>query len=491
MMNQQIHSTAATPPLFFMAAHRVSGSVAGGNQQLNISNNNKHCHLQGSPTHAAVIGLGQSGLAAAVFLSKQGLDVDVYDSSNKPVLRQQLAQQLPDVQLHCGSLAVEHWSNDSLLVVSPGVPLSHPDLAPLLATGVRPVGDVELFAQCVQSPVIAITGSNGKSTVTALVGEILQHAGRRVAVGGNIGVPVLELLDDDKNDIYVLELSSFQLETTWSLKPVIAVVLNIAVDHMDRYPGMDDYIATKLKVYKGSARMLLNAGEPCLFQTQQRQQSDKEQIFFSSAKPEKEQDYGLSDINGAVYLYRGDKPLIAADDVHLAGQHNQLNVLAAWALASNVGIADSLIKEAVTEFKGLPHRMELLYRINGVDWLNDSKGTNVSASVAALRGLHAPVILIAGGIAKDADFTPLREVVEQHVKAIILIGRDARKIQDAVSDVVSTSLAADMSDAVAQASVLAETGDVVLLSPACASFDMYQNFEQRGDDFRRCAGRLV
>ncbi|GBE07211.1 UDP-N-acetylmuramoylalanine--D-glutamate ligase [bacterium BMS3Bbin11] len=494
MMNQKINSTPGTPPLFFMVVHRVSGSVAGGNQQPNISNNNKHCHLQGSPTHAAVIGLGQSGLAAAVFLSKQGLDVDVYDSSNKPVLRQQLAQQLPDVQLHCGSLAVEHWSNDSLLVVSPGVPLSHPDLAPLLATGVRPIGDVELFAQCVRSPVIAITGSNGKSTVTALVGEILQHAGRRAAVGGNIGVPVLELLDDDKNDIYVLELSSFQLETTWSLKPAIAVVLNIAADHMDRYSGMDDYIATKLKVYKGSARILMNADEPCLLQRQQRQnmqQSDKEQIFFSSMKPEKGQDYGLSDINGAVYLCRGDKSLIAADDIHIAGQHNQLNVLAAWALASSLGIADSLIKEAVTEFKGLPHRMELLHRINGVDWINDSKGTNVGASVAALRGLQAPVILIAGGIAKDADFTPLREVVKRHVKAIILIGRDARKIQDAVSDIVSTSLAADMSDAVAQASVLAETGDVVILSPACASFDMYQNFEQRGDDFRRCVGRLV
>jgi len=491
MLNQQIHNTAAAPAIYLMAADRASGSVAPGNQQLEINNSNKRCHLQGSPGHAAIIGLGLSGLAAAVFLSKQGLDVDVYDSSNKPVLRQQLEQQLPDVQLHCGSLAVEHWTDDSLLVVSPGVPLSHPDLAPLLATGVRPVGDVELFAQCVQSPVIAITGSNGKSTVTALVGEILQHAGRRVAVGGNIGVPVLELLDDDKNNIYVLELSSFQMETTWSLKPAIAVVLNIAADHMDRYQGMDDYIATKLKVYKGSARMLLNADEPQLLQGLQMQQNNHEQIFFSSAMPEKEQDYGLSDSNGAVYLYRGDEPLIAADEIHLAGKHNLLNVLAAWALASSVGVADSLIKEAVTEFKALPHRMELLHRIKGVDWINDSKGTNVGASVAALHGLHAPVILIAGGIAKDADFTPLREAVEQHVKAIILIGRDAGKIQDAVSDVVSTSMAADMSDAVAQASALAEAGDVVLLSPACASFDMYQNFEQRGDDFRLWAGRLV
>ncbi len=487
MMNQQTHDRPVTPAHYFMAPDR---GVEDNNEQADTDN--KCCQLKGNPTHAAVIGLGLSGLAAAVFLSKQGLDVDVYDSSHRPALRQQLAQQLPDVHVHCGSLAVEHWSDDSLLVVSPGVPLSHPDLAALLATGVRPVGDVELFAQCVQSPVIAITGSNGKSTVTALVGEILQRAGHRVAVGGNIGVPVLELLDDDNNDIYVLELSSFQLETTWSLKPEIAVLLNIAADHMDRYQDMDHYIATKLKVYMGSARMLLNADEPCILQRQQTQKSDKEQIFFSSAIPEKEQDFGLSDINGAVYLCRGDKPLIAANDIHLAGQHNQLNVLAAWALASSVGVADSLIKEAVTEFKGLPHRMELLHRLNGVAWINDSKGTNVGASVAALRGLHAPVILIAGGIAKDADFTPLREaVVEQHVKAVIVIGRDAGKIQDAVSDVVSTSLAADMSDAVAQASVLAEAGDVVLLSPACASFDMYQNFEQRGDDFRRCAGRLV
>ena len=485
-MNQQNHISPATLPLYMMVDDRVSGTVTDGDMQQEA--NNSHCRLQSRPTHAAVIGLGQSGLATAVFLRKQGLDVDVYDSSNNPVLRQQLEQLLPDVQLHCGSLSVENWSNDSLLVVSPGVPLSHPELAPLLATGVRPVGDVELFAQCVQSPVIAITGSNGKSTVTALVGEILKHAGQRVAVGGNIGVPVLELLDDDKVDIYVLELSSFQLETTWSLKPEIAVVLNIAADHMDRYQGMDDYIATKLKVYMGSTVRLLNADELSI--VKMAGQSDEGQIIFSSARPEKEQDYGISEIEDGVFLCRGETPLIAANDINLAGQHNQLNVLAAWALASSVGIADRLIKQAVTEFKGLPHRMELLHEHNGVAWINDSKATNVGACVAALRGLHAPVILIAGGIAKDADFTPLRKAVE-NVKAVILIGRDAVKIQDAVSDVVTTRLAADMSDAVAQAAVMAETGDVVLLSPACASFDMYQNFEQRGDDFRLCAGRLV
>ncbi|MEA1888629.1 MAG: UDP-N-acetylmuramoyl-L-alanine--D-glutamate ligase [Pseudomonadota bacterium] len=486
MMNLQTHNRSTMLSHYFMVADSVSGSAAGSKQSMD--SNSKRCSLQGSPTHAAVIGLGKSGLATAVFLSRQGLDVDVYDSSNDPVLRQQLKQQLPDVRLHCGSLAVEHWRDDSLLVVSPGVPLSHPDLAPLLATGVRPVGDVELFAQCVQSPVIAITGSNGKSTVTALLGEILQHAGQRVAVGGNIGVPVLELLNDDENDIYVLELSSFQLETTWTLKPAIAVVLNIAADHMDRYQGIEDYIATKAKVYQGSEKMLLNADESSVMQMQQ---SDQESLLFSSAVPEKEQDYGLSTINDAVFLCRGNKVLIAAEDIHLTGLHNLLNVLAAWALASSVGVGDSQIKEAVIAFRGLPHRMELLHIINGVVWINDSKGTNVGASVAALRGLDSPVVLIAGGIAKDADFAPLREAVEQHVKAVVLIGRDAEKIQEALSDVVTTSQAADMSDAVTQAYALAEPGDVVLLSPACASFDMYQNFEQRGDDFRRCAGRLI
>ncbi len=469
-----------------MAGKVPESTPSGGNHQSGL--NRRRCSLQGNPGHAVVIGLGQSGLAAAVFLNRQGLDVDVYDSSTQPVLREQLQQLLPDVVLHCGSLAVEHWRDDSLLVVSPGVPLSHPDLAPLLARGVRPVGDVELFAQCVQSPVIAITGSNGKSTVTALVGEILLHAGLRAAVGGNIGVPVLELLDNHENDIYVLELSSFQLETTWSLKPLIAVVLNIAADHMDRYTDIDDYIASKLKVYQGSTAMLLNAEELSI---QQRIKSDREQICFSSSAPEKEQDYGLSEIDGVTYLCRGDKRLIAADDIHLSGQHNLLNVLAAWALASKASVADGLIKEAVIRFKGLPHRMELIRKLAGIAWINDSKGTNVGASVAALNGLQAPVILIAGGVAKDADFTPLREAAEKKVKAIILIGRDAGKIQDVLSDVVSTCRAVDMSDAVVQASSLAQKGDVVLLSPACASFDMYQNFEQRGDDFRRCVRGLV
>ncbi len=230
MLNQHTHIVSSSALQSVMS---VTGTSSTATREKKMSG--QRCQLQGSPGHAAVIGLGRSGLATAIFLSNMGLDVDVYDSSNTPALAEELHQNAPAVQMISGSLAVERWREDSLLVVSPGVPLSHPDLALLLEKGVRPVGDVELFAQCVESPVIAITGSNGKSTVTVLLGEILQHAGRKAAVGGNIGVPVLELLNDQEHDVYVLELSSFQLETTWSLNPVIATVLNVAADHMDRY----------------------------------------------------------------------------------------------------------------------------------------------------------------------------------------------------------------------------------------------------------------
>lgn len=483
MISQQKQFVNSSPQAHLMAVDDTSGLSGAEGRKFEQTR-----QLQGNPSHAAIIGLGRSGLATAVFLSKNGLDVDVYDSSNKPALRKQLHQQAPDVQITCGSLAVERWRHDSLLVVSPGVPLTHPDLTPLLAQGVRPVGDVELFAQCVQAPVIAITGSNGKSTVTVLLGEILKHAGRKVAVGGNIGVPVLELLDDEKNEIYVLELSSFQLETTWSLNPVIATVLNVAADHMDRYVDMDDYIASKAKIFNGNGKMLLNADDPA---TEKLLKSGRDKIFFGSAAPEADKDYGLSELDGRLYLFRGTQSLMAADEIHLAGQHNLLNVLAAWALASNIGIEDHVIKGAVAKFSGLPHRMEWLASVNGVDWINDSKGTNVGATVAAIQGLNRPVVLIAGGIAKDADFSPLREVAGQHVKAVILIGRDAGKIAAALTGEVPVNIAGNMDDAVRMGAEMAQAGDVVLLSPACASFDMYQNFEHRGDDFRRCVGGLT
>lgn len=479
MLNQFTQFACPSAALHIMSAGDRSSSATKDEEKFS-----PRCQLQGNPGHAAVIGLGRSGMATAIFLSEMGLDVDVYDSSNKPALSEELRRNAPEVQIISGSLVVERWDEDSLLVVSPGVPLTHPDLSQILKKGVRPVGDVELFAQCTRAPVIAITGSNGKSTVTALLGEILKHAGRKVAVGGNIGVPVLELLDDT-NEIYVLELSSFQLETTWSLNAAAATVLNIAADHMDRYVSMSDYIASKAKVFTGNGRMLLNADDSATIELMK---SARESILFSSKVPHSENDYGLSELDGRLFLFRGSQPLMAADEIHLSGQHNLLNVLAAWALASVSGVDDIVIKQAVAKFAGLPHRMEWLASIKDVDWINDSKGTNVGATVAAIKGLKRPVILIAGGIAKDADFSPLREVVIEHVKAVILIGRDAGKITAALSGAVPISLAVDMCDAVSKGAEMALAGDVVLLSPACASFDMYKNFEHRGDEFRHCVG---
>ena len=484
MIYQNSKYTDNISPLYLMTVEDNHGSAAAESKK-----SVKGCRLHGNPGHAAVIGLGRSGLATAIFLNNKGLDVDVYDSSSSPAFSEQLQQLAPDVRIIRGSLAVDHWRDDSLLVVSPGVPLTHPDLSPLLAQGVRPVGDVELFAQCVQAPVIAITGSNGKSTVTALLGEILKHAGLKVAVGGNIGVPVLELLvnENDENEIYVLELSSFQLETTWSLNAVVATVLNIVADHMDRYNDINDYIKSKAKVFSGSGKVLLNIDDPY---TPQLMQGNREHLFFGLGAPGREQDYGLSDCDGDRFLCRGKTQLMRADAVRLAGQHNLLNVLAAWALANSVGVADILIKEAVASFQGLPHRMEWLGELHGVEWINDSKGTNVGATVAAIHGLNRPVVLIAGGIAKAADFTPLLKVAESHVKAVILFGRDAKKIADVLSVAVPVSQVSDMHDAVTMAAEIAQDGDTVLLSPACASFDMYRNFEHRGDEFRRCVGGL-
>lgn len=443
--------------------------------------------LAGNPTHAVIIGLGHSGLSCARFLAENGLDVDVYDTQQAPQLAGQLAEQVPAARLHAGTLEVKNWQPDSLLVVSPGVPLSHPELLPLLEQGLRPVGDVELFAQCVMAPVIAITGSNGKSTVTALTGEILKAAGRDVRVGGNIGVPVLDLLDDTA-DCYVLELSSFQLETTWNLAPQCATVLNLAADHMDRYQGMADYIAAKEKIYHGTGAMLINTDDATC---RQLVRPGRETLYFGQAEPASEQEYGLRHAAGSTWLARGDTLLADIADLRLAGRHNQMNALAAWALARCAGVDDSVIREAVAAFRGLPHRMEWLGTYAGLDWINDSKGTNVGATVAAIQGLAGPLVLIAGGQGKGADFTPLAEAFADKVRAVILIGADARLIGRAVAGHTAVEYADGMQEAVRRAAALAPAGATVLLSPACASFDMYSGFAARGDDFRRCVEGLA
>jgi len=430
-----------------------------------------------------VVGLGLSGLSSARWLARRGFAVTVVDSRAQPPGLGALQAELPGVSVHTGSFDAALFRDPGLLVVSPGVSLQEPVIAAARARGIEAVGDVELFARECRAPVVAITGSNGKSTVTSLVGAMCKEAGMDTAVGGNIGVPVLELLRSPAPEVYVLELSSFQLETTASLNARAATVLNITADHMDRYATLDDYSAAKARIFRGDGVLVLNADDPAVLAMGL---PGRSQVRFGENPPASDSDYGLVTHGGETWLARGQRLLMPASSVPLPGRHNILNVLAAMALAETLHVPLDAMKRAVAKFKGLAHRTELVLERNGVRWINDSKGTNVGATVAALSGMDAPVILIAGGEGKGADFDTLRAPVKEYARAVVLIGRDAAPIEKALGGVVPVVHAQDMPAAVRAARRLAQPGDVVLLSPACASFDMFRNYEHRGQVFVDC-----
>ncbi len=436
---------------------------------------------------ALVVGLGLSGLSSARWLSAQGYAVTVIDSRAQPPGLAALRAELPGVAVHTGGFDAEWFRDPGLLVVSPGISLREPAVAEAVARGIPAVGDVELFARVARAPVLAVTGSNGKSTVTSLVGEMCKEAGLDTAVGGNIGVPVLDLLRVPEPDVYVLELSSFQLETTVSLNARAAVVLNLTPDHMDRYQDVAEYAAAKARIFRGDGLMVLNADDPAVLSLAQ---GGRSSVRFGSQPPASDIDYGLVSHQGETWLARGARLLMPAANVPLPGRHNQLNVLAAMALAEAMHVPPDAMKRAVARFRGLHHRTELVAERDGVRWIDDSKGTNVGATVAALSGMDAPVILIAGGDGKGADFHELRAAVAQRARAVVLIGRDATRIESALGGVVPVVHAADMRAAVDAAARLAQAGDVVLLSPACASFDMFRNYEHRAQVFVAAVRKL-
>jgi UDP-N-acetylmuramoylalanine--D-glutamate ligase len=312
--------------------------------------------------------------------------------------------------------------------------------------------------------------------------------GLKTAVGGNIGVPALALLDLATPDVYVLELSSFQLETTWSLNARAATVLNLTPDHMDRYRDLDEYVQAKARVFRGDGVMVLNADDARVMALAR---PDRRVIRFGLGTPAGAGDYGLAAHQGAEWLMHGMRPLMAVAEIPLAGRHNLANVLAAMALASAAGVSLAACCQAARAFRGLPHRTELVADRAGVRWYDDSKGTNVGATVAALNGMTAPVILIAGGEGKGADFSELKPAVARHARAVVLIGRDAPLIERALAQAVPVQHAPDMRAAVAAARALARPGDVVLLSPACASFDMFRNYEHRGEVFKQAVQELL
>ena len=438
-----------------------------------------------------VLGLGLTGLSAARWAARRGAHVVVADTRRDPPCAAQLATELPGVPIVTGPFSDETFAAADLLVISPGIAKALPPIAAAVARGVELVGDVELFARALRpgQRLLAITGSNGKTTVSALTAELVEAAGLSVAVVGNIGAPVLDALALHEDgaawpDVFVVELSSFQLETTASLESTAAAVLNVSENHLDRYAGIDDYAAAKARIFIGSAEQVLNRDDPRSLAM--RVPGLAVQTFGAGA-PATGRDWGLVDRGGSpsTWLARGDVPLLPSDDLALVGDHNAQNALAALALASTVGKIDTAVLSALAAFRGLPHRMERVADIGGVLFVNDSKGTTVAATLAALAGAGRPVVLIAGGDGKGQDFLPLRSSVESRCRAVVLLGRDAPIIAAALSGVApAVEFAPVLEVAVARAIARALPGDVVLLSPACASLDMFRDYLERGDRFK-------
>lgn len=428
-----------------------------------------------------VLGLGETGLSALRWLQSQGACLSVADTRDHPPGMDVIKKELPDVSIYKGALTATIFDDVDLVVISPGVPLSEPEIQAAMKRGIPVVGDVELFAQYRPSgaKVIAITGANGKTTVTTLVGEMCKAAGLKTIVAGNIGLPVLDALSMDAPDVYVLELSSFQLETTSSLQVDAATMLNLSEDHMDRYASLQDYAIAKAHIFYHAKLQVLNRDDAW---SMMMGRSKLAQVTFGLSATEDEQSYGLLQEAGEAWLGCGSKALMSLQDLKIAGLHNAMNALAAIALCRGIGLEYAPIMQALYNFKGLPHRVEWVANISDVDYYDDSKGTNVGATCAALTGLSQKVVLIAGGDGKGQDFSPLKNAVADNARAVVLIGRDASLIEKELLDTgVPLYQAIDLPEAVNIAKKLALAGDAVLLSPACASFDMFRNYVHRAE----------
>jgi len=497
-----------------------------------------------------IVGLGKTGLSCVKHFSQKGVSIAVADSREAPPGLSELQANFPDIKVSLGGFDEQLFSHAKQIILSPGISLKEPTIAKQIERGVPVFGDIEIFAQENKSPVIAITGSNGKSTVTALVGEMAKNAGIKVAVGGNIGTPVLDLLEQ-RADLYVLELSSFQLETTHSLKPKVAAILNVSMDHMDRYENISEYVAAKKRIYQNASFVIFNRDDQNTFYSGQEKQNS-----FGHDEPKenapKINELALRKTEEGTFLAYGNKNLLNVSELKIKGKHNWLNALAALAIGKAAGFDTESMLKTLREFKGLPHRCQWVANKNNVDFYNDSKATNVGATVAAIEGLSAEakgkIVLIAGGQGKNADFSDLKEPVQKYVRSVILFGQDADVIAEAVeehpSDVgaqhpfirfvnllkkmwpsmarqlfsfnqlprlaallrsrrslsgrslrepapvqknenfeVIVLRAKDLSEAIELASSHSHEGDAILFSPACASFDMFRNYEHRGEEF--------
>jgi UDP-N-acetylmuramoylalanine--D-glutamate ligase len=428
-----------------------------------------------------VLGLGDTGLSAARWVEREGGKVRVADSRANPPRKSDLPADFAR-DLHTGPFTPALLDDVDVLCISPGLSLEEEIVRRAVAQGIPVLGDVELFAWYVREPVLAITGTNGKTTVTALTGHLLRSAGMDVEVAGNIAPPVLQayqdrLLAGKAPRAWALELSSYQLETTWSLRPRAAAMLNLTEDHFDRYATLDEYGAAKARIFIGADTQVLNRDDP---RSAAMALPGKNVISFGLDTPPTPKDFGAS----GGKLVQGTREILPVDALAIRGSHNVANALAACALASSLGVSDF---SGLKTFKGLPHRLQLVATRRGVEWYDDSKGTNVGATVAALRGLGRKTVLILGGEGKGQDFSPLAQPVREFASHVLLIGRDAPLIAKSVAGERCTSL----EQAVQRAAELAKPGEAVLLSPACASFDMFRDYKDRGDKFAAAVKALT
>jgi len=448
--------------------------------------------LHPAPWHrATVFGLGASGFSAVKYLAALGVEVAVQDSRDVAPFYSELTRQFPQVPVQLGQFTTPNLGRGDLAVVSPGISLSEPVIEKIRQQQVEIVGDIELFVRACPAPMLAITGSNGKTTVTTLVGQMLAAQGLNAPVAGNIGMPALDLLEGAIPDVVVLELSSFQLEATDSLKAKAAAILNLSPDHMDRYATVAQYLHAKQRILNGAITGIVSRDDPTL---QAMEVSGAAEIIsFGLDAPLRAVDYGIAaDPHGDDWIVRGDVRILPVASLSMTGRHNVMNALAALALIESAGYpANPAALAALSAFRGLPHRCELVLEREGVLWINDSKGTNPGAAEAALVGLDRPVVLIAGGQAKDADFSTLAQAIQRYARQVLLIGEDRVALAEAIGDRVPVTLADDLPQAVRLAARWAQSGDAVLFSPACASFDMFRDFAHRGEVFSDLVREMI
>jgi len=438
-----------------------------------------------SVSKTLVVGLGATGLSVARHLRRSGLDARFVDTRDQPPGMQDLDRIWPGAAVELGKVSLP--GDVDRVVVSPGIADDHPLLRKARQAKLEVVSDIELFAREAQAPFVAITGSNGKSTVTTLLYHMCRADNRNVLAGGNLGEPALDLLARETPDLYVLELSSFQLQRTRSLPAAVAVLLNVAADHLDWHADEREYRRSKYRVYREAKAAVINRADPVA--AEHARDIDK-LISFGLDEPEARQ-YGIRREDGIDYLARGETLLLATSEVAMVGLHNRANALAALAAGELLQLDMSAMLQVLNEFPGLPHRMQFVARKGAVDFINDSKATNVAAAIASIQSVEGMLVLIAGGEGKGCDYAELAAALENKLRAAVLIGKDAEAIADALDTVMPVYFARDMQDAVSRAAAFAEADDTVLLAPACASFDQFENFAARGDAFRRAVEALA